>query len=550
MNTLSPLFRKKILNQLPHTKYDLVIIGGGITGAGIALDAQSRGLKTLVLEMQDFAAGTSSRSTKLVHGGLRYLKQLEFGLVAEVGKERKIVYENGRHVTRPEVMILPVVKNGSLSKLAASIGLWIYDFLAGVAKHEKRKMLNKDEMTSKEPMLDKQILLGGASYYEYRTDDARLVIETLKKAVEMGSEALNYTKASALDFSNSNEAVVEIFDCINQQTYFVKTSLVINASGPWVDTIDNMLSNAPKPKMIHTKGIHIVLDATKFPIQNALYFDAGDGRMIFAIPRSQKVYIGTTDTTYNQDLANPLADREDKEYLLKAINLLFPDFQLNMSDIESTWVGIRPMVKKGKTSSNAQISRKDEIFEHSSGLITIAGGKLTGYRKMAERVVNIVTKRLSNHIKNLKPCHSHHIQMSGGVFQNESVFQSTIQKNIQYLIDKGVENNFALQLAYRYGSNFEQFSTLIEKYLLSSSTINIEQSILMADIEYCVEHEAVLTISDYFIRRSSYIYFNLTWLRKWKNEAKQHLQQLLGLHELQTLHFEAKFEKELLEITE
>src|SRR3712207_3708012 len=174
---------------------DVLVIGGGITGAGIALDAQSRGLQTGLIEMQDFAAGTSSRSTKLVHGGLRYLKQLELGLVAEVGRERAIVYENGPHVTKAEPMLLPLVKNGSLGKLSASIGLSVYDLLAGVKRSERRKMLSAEAALQKEPLLRRDILEGGAYYFEYRTDDARLTIEIIKEAVERGTQAINYLKA-------------------------------------------------------------------------------------------------------------------------------------------------------------------------------------------------------------------------------------------------------------------------------------------------------------------------------------------------------------------
>lgn len=199
MNYLfSAAHRHTYLQQMQQASIDVLVIGGGITGAGIALDAQSRGMQTALLEMQDFAAGTSSRSTKLVHGGLRYLKQLEFGLVAEVGRERAIVYENGPHVTKAEPMLLPLVKGGTLGKLGASVGLSLYDRLAGVKSRERRVMLNAGETLNREPLLRKDGLLGGAYYYEYRTDDARLTLEILKEAVHRGTLALNYIKVTAL----------------------------------------------------------------------------------------------------------------------------------------------------------------------------------------------------------------------------------------------------------------------------------------------------------------------------------------------------------------
>jgi glycerol-3-phosphate dehydrogenase len=195
MRSFSFLERENLLENLGDSLYDVIIIGGGITGAGIALDCVTRGLKTLLVEMQDFAAGTSSRSTKLIHGGLRYLKQMEVQMVAEVGKERAIVYENAPHVTHPVWMLLPIYKGGTFGKLSTSIGLRVYDFLAGVKRNERRKMLTRDETLQKEPLLKKEGLLGGGYYVEYRTDDARLTIEVAKKAFEKGADLLNYTKA-------------------------------------------------------------------------------------------------------------------------------------------------------------------------------------------------------------------------------------------------------------------------------------------------------------------------------------------------------------------
>lgn len=193
--TFSSKQRSDVLQTMSEKQYDLLVIGGGITGSGIALDAISRGMTVALVEMQDFAAGTSSRSTKLVHGGLRYLKQFEVKLVAEVGRERAIVYENGPHVTTPEWMLLPIYRGGTFGKWSTSIGLWLYDRLAGVKQSERRTMLNARQTLEKEPLLKRDGLIGGGYYVEYRTDDARLTIEVVKKAVELGVDAVNYVKA-------------------------------------------------------------------------------------------------------------------------------------------------------------------------------------------------------------------------------------------------------------------------------------------------------------------------------------------------------------------
>ena len=198
----SSLNRNTFINQLQQQQFDLLVIGGGITGAGIALDAISRGLSVALIDMQDFSAGTSSRSTKLIHGGLRYLKQLDFKLVAEVGKERKIIHAIAPHLTRPEPMLLPIVKNGSLGKASARIGMWVYEWLAGVKKEEWHKVLSVEETLHLEPLLAKENLLAGILFYEYRTDDARLTIEVLKEAVNKGVVAVNYIKATNFIYQN------------------------------------------------------------------------------------------------------------------------------------------------------------------------------------------------------------------------------------------------------------------------------------------------------------------------------------------------------------
>ena len=420
-------------------------MGGGITGAGIMLDAVTRGLKTALIEMQDFGAGTSSRSTKLIHGGLRYLKQLEFGLVKEVGMEREILFRNAPHIVIPEKMLLPIYKDGSLGKAGSSFGLWLYDRLAKVKPEERRKMLGKQQTIDAEPLLKKEGLKGGGLYYEYRTDDARLTLEVLKTAFAKGGLPVNYLKASNFGIEGGRVRSVKVADMLSGKKFEIRADQFVNAAGPWVDelrAIDKSLGG----KHLHpTKGIHIVVSQQRFPISQALYFDANDGRMIFAIPRNEITYIGTTDTNYKGDLADPQASQEDVNYVLNSVNRLFPDVDLVIEDVQSSWAGVRPLIhEEGKSPS--ELSRKDELFESPSGLISIAGGKLTGYRKMAERVVDLVMKRSR---KTWAPCMTDKVVLAGG-----ECSRAELSDEIERI--SGEEQSRLSHLVDYYGTGFRE----------------------------------------------------------------------------------------------
>ena len=296
MNLLASKNRHTLLKQLAEETFDLVLIGGGITGAGIALDAVSRGLKVALVEKQDFAQGTSSRSTKLIHGGLRYLKQGDLKLVKEVGSERAIVHKNAPHLVIPEKMLLPLIEGGTYGKMATSFGLKVYDVLAGVKGDDRRKMLSKQQTQQKEPLLNPDTLKGGGYYAEYRTDDARLTMGIIKTANEYGALCANHCEAIKLLYNEGGIIGVQVKDHIQDKVMEIHAQQVVNATGPWVDTI-RQEDNSLKGKRLHlTKGVHLVVNHQKFPLKQSLYFDVPDGRMIFAIPRGKITYIGTTDT--------------------------------------------------------------------------------------------------------------------------------------------------------------------------------------------------------------------------------------------------------------
>ncbi|HHU6750889.1 TPA: glycerol-3-phosphate dehydrogenase/oxidase [Staphylococcus pseudintermedius] len=524
---LSTLKRDAVKKRMQNEAYDLIVVGGGITGAGIALDATARGMKVALVEMQDFAQGTSSRSTKLVHGGLRYLKQLQVGVVAETGKERAIVYENGPHVTTPEWMLLPMHKGGTFGKFSTSIGLAMYDRLAGVKKSERKKMLSKKETSAKEPLVKQDGLKGGGYYVEYRTDDARLTIEVMKKAAEQGADIMNYAKVTNFLYDNKEKVNgVAVVDRLGNETFEIKGKKVVNATGPWVDEVRSADYSKNNKQLRLTKGVHVVIDQSKFPLRQAVYFDTEkDGRMIFAIPREGKAYVGTTDTFYNNDKSKPLVNQEDRDYLVDAINYMFPTVHITDTDIESTWAGVRPLIfEEGKDPS--EISRKDEIWEGKSGLLTIAGGKLTGYRHMALEIVDLVEKRLKQEYKlKFKEVDTKHIPISGGDVGGSANFEQFVEDKVAAAKAMNLDTDLARRLATKYGSNVDDLFAIAQAAQHQNTGLPLE---LYVELVYGVQNELVVKPTDFLVRRIGALYFDIDTVLRHKDTVVDVLADLLG----------------------
>lgn len=526
---LNTLTRKEQLEHMEKVDYDLVVIGGGITGAGVALDAAKRGMKVALVEMQDFAAGTSSRSTKLVHGGLRYLKQMQIGVVRATGVERAIVYENGPHVTTPEWMLLPFHKGGTYGELMTSIGLKAYDFLARVKKGERRQMLSVEDVKEKEPLVKTEDLLGGGYYVEYKTDDARLTIEVMKKAAEFGADPVNYMKAKDFVYDKGQVVGIRAQDLLGDSEYQILGRRVVNATGPWVDEVreNDPSSKEIKKNIVLSKGVHIVFDSRDFPLRQAVYFDTeNDGRMMFAIPRDGKTYVGTTDTFYDEDTAKPIATQEDRDYLLANTNYMFPGLDLRDEDIESSWAGIRPLIQEpGKGPS--ELSRKDEIWVADSKLINIAGGKLTGYRHMAEDIVDLVANELKKEYGlKFKPSDTENQVISGGDVGGSDNFETFVETTASKAPAFGLSLETGYDIARKYGSNAEEI------YRLASVVSDNNEYGLppeeYAKVVYSIQSEMVAKPTDYFVRRTGDLYFNVNEVEKHKEGVIALMQDKLG----------------------
>lgn len=533
---LSSLQREETIQELQQQTFDLLVIGGGITGAGIALDAVARGMTVALIEMHDFASGTSSRSTKLIHGGLRYLKQFEIQLVREVGRERDIIWRNAPHVVHPENMLLPIIEKGSLGKGSTSVGLYVYDVLAGVKRSERRVMLSKSQAMKQEPLLRKEVVIGGGLYKEYRTDDARLVIEVLKTAVKKGAVALNYIQANSFVYENKKAVGANVEDVTTGNTFAIKAHKIVNAAGPWVDELRRS-DNSLKGKRLHlTKGVHIVVPYGRLPLKQAIYFDVADGRMVFAIPRDKVTYIGTTDTNYKEAIDKPVACKADVDYLLNAINFIVPNQNLKVEDVSSSWAGLRPLIHEdGKDPS--ELSRKDEIFHSPSGVISIAGGKLTGFRKMAERTVDIVAQQLSQEKKKAyKPCTTDKIKLSGGEFNNPG----DVAKLIAEVKTKtGLKEVEARILVEKYGSNTHTILANAETKEGDWAT-----KLLLAELDYAITEELVYTPADFLVRRTGRLYFDRESIDAIYPTVMDTLFAKLKYSEEQHARFEARFKQE------
>jgi glycerol-3-phosphate dehydrogenase len=380
--------------------FDLVVIGGGVTGAGVARDAAMRGLSVCLVEARDFAAGTSSRSSKMIHGGLRYMAQGDLGLVAEAASERKAVEAIAPHLTRLTPFVIPSKNAATTAKLRT--GMWAFEKLGGVPKDRRHEVWGKAELAAREPAIDAADLSGAVAYPEYLTDDAKLTLANVRDAAAHGAVVLNYAPAARILMEGGRAVGVEIGDGLaatgtaadaGEARARVRGKVVVNAAGPWVDAVRALEDAAAPPRLKLTKGIHIVVPAEKLPVARTIIMPAADRRSVFAVPKGPMTYVGTTDTFYPQADVWPRIESADVDYLLAACARRFSVTPLTAGDIVSAWSGVRPLVaEEGKSAS--EISRRDEMWEGPGGVLSIAGGKLTAYRMMAERIVDAVETRL------------------------------------------------------------------------------------------------------------------------------------------------------------
>jgi glycerol-3-phosphate dehydrogenase len=486
MLALSAETRRADLERMAEAELDLLVIGGGITGAGIVLDAASRGLSVGLVERDDFAFGTSGRSSRMVHGGVRYLEHYDFALVHEALRERVVILRLAPHLVRPITMYAPTA---SLRQRALfRLGLLVYDTLAVGRNLGRHRGVDAAEMHRMAPGLGHPA--AGVRYWECRTDDARLTLEAVREAKRHGALVANHAEVVSL----AGEGAVRgarVVDRLTGGELEVRARITVNATGVWADAVHGLAADAP-PMLRPSKGVHLVFRPGAVDTRTALFVPSGtgDGRYVFVIPWGDRVYAGTTDTEYHGGLDDPPVTEADLDYVLHAVATAFPG--VVAGDVTSSWAGLRPLLG-GARGSTADLSRKHRIFEDPPGLLTITGGKLTTYRAMAEELVDRVARALGTG----GPCRTREIPLGLTGPLGEALERAVAQGRAS-----GLEPRSARRLVTRFGDDWEEAIRLIREDPALGEAAVQGLPVLGVELHLARSREMALTDDDVLVRRT------------------------------------------------
>jgi glycerol-3-phosphate dehydrogenase len=519
---------------------DLVVVGGGIIGAGIARDAARRGLSVTLVEMRDLAYGTSSRSSKLVHGGLRYLEQYEFSLVFEAVSERRILMDIAPHLVNPLGFLFPVYKGSSPKLWFINAGMWLYDGLSLFRSPKRHQLLSPAEVKEVEPALCTERMTGAPLYYDCATNDSRLTLENAIDAVGAGATVVTHARVrSFIKDSQGRVTGVVVEDQYTGALKEVSAHVVVNATGPWTDRTIAMSKPLASGRLLRpTKGIHIVVERDKLPTRNAVVcLHPKDRRVLFAIPWGERTYIGTTDTDYDGDPADVAATWDDVDYLVSACRTYFPDYPLKHEDVIATWAGLRPLIRPigedGDVNESA-VSREHQIVVGQDGLITIAGGKLTTYRRMAAEVVDTAVNllRLSNALPGrLRHPDTDSEPLPGAVGWPEDDDHHAVGVAVTKAAAGLLEPSVGLYLGNNYGMRGIDIARLVvEEPALAKPLIPGRPEIL-ALVDWGVNEEFASSVVDIMERRTQLYYRDLNQGLDAMDLVARRMQELLGWDE-------------------
>lgn len=478
--------RAENLARMRTRTFDLLVIGGGIVGAGIARDAALRGLSTALVERGDFASGTSSKTSRLVHGGLRYLKNYKIGLVQQAVRERDLLLERAHALVTPLAFTIPAYQGRGMGKGTLRFGLWVYDFLSRAKVLPRRKWLSPAQVKEREPRLSDAALEGGGLYHDALTNDARLVVAVVRAAADAGAVVANYAEVARLLRGDGQVLGAVARDRTRAEEFEVHAAVVINATGVWLDRLRSSPQGGSTIRP--TKGIHVFLPREKVGNREAVVLSAKrDGRMLFVLPWGPLTLVGTTDADYRGDLDLVLPEADDVAYLLESVNEAFPDAHVGRADVVSAYAGLRPLIATAETREESDISREHEIYEDPDGLVSVAGGKLTTHRAMAQEVVDRVCRRLGRS----SPCttSSAYLGPTGGVREE--------------LRSLGLDEGAASFLASRHSADD------VRPWLDDPSGIRRivpDLPYLWLEVDVAVESEMAQTIEDVLVRRLGVFY--------------------------------------------
>lgn len=491
------------IQKMTETQLDFLIIGGGITGAGIALDAITRGLGVGVVEMNDFSSGMSSRSSKVIEGGLNYLKHGQFSKFSQLAKERQRIHENAPHLTTPFKVMFPLYQH-SVSRIAkAHLSLGLYDYLGQVTSNQRHDMLSRKESIKREPYLKSTTITNSSLYLEYRSDDSRLTIEVLKRAADFGAYLANYTKVEKFLYDNQTNKIigVRVRDLINHSEHSIYARRIINATGAWTEGLLQLDDPLTTHSLNYRKSIQLVFDRARLPLNNSFYFSTPKNgkKMYSAIIRDTKIYVGTTYTVARPTLIDQQISHTEICDVLQALNHSFTMPPLSQEDVEASWTGIYALPNNSSATNY-------KLLQSASGLYSVLGGPLSSYRKIGEVVVNTVLKDLCQEYNRLFiKCRTRTLAIAGGEVGGSQGYHRYLNEFIKIGIEKfHLSHRNANFLARRYGSN------VIDLYAL---LLNLPEQSQLSDLDYimlryAMEQEMCLHPLDFLARRSSYLYFN------------------------------------------
>ncbi len=518
--TFDLFLRRKNLERAAGDVADVLVVGGGITGAGVARETSLRGLATVLVEKGDFASGTSSRSSKLIHGGLRYLAQGDVGLVREAARERAVLRRLAPHLAEPLWMMMPTASLAGRLKMQA--GVWTFEKLAGDEAGDRYQVYDREQTLEREPGLRPSPLAGSVVFQEYLTDDARLVLETVQGAASRGALVANYSEVTGVEADPAGLRVT-VRDVLGGGSLVVRTRSLVNAGGPWFERVQGMATasagTAAGTRLQLTRGIHLVVPHTRLPVRHSVVLKSPDGRSTFVVPRGRCVYIGTTDTHYEGVAEEPGVSAGDARYLLDSVAGTFAD-RLEASDVIGTWSGVRPLLAQdGKAPS--EISRRDEIVVGPGPVVAIAGGKLTTYRRMSERVCAEVVKLLGRAVD--ATVDSAEVPLAGGSREE----QESARAATTPLGDEPLEK----RLWSTYGVAAHAILEMIrERPALADRVAGLDE-LTYAEVEYAVHHEMVAGVDDVLRRRCRVAMFDTQAAIDAAPEVARTLGGLLGWDE-------------------